>query len=229
MCKVSMPHKALRSTRLLISWAKRLAAGSHSKNPGLGPWAHAIPRDGSHRHRLVTNGRVTAPQADPSDGSWLPGLPRRRALTPCPLPGSSSFGHSVRAPPAGSGAGCAGGTHASFGRFHSRFGDRSALPRLLNSDIDVDRADFLLRDAFQCGVAYGRYDVAWLISTCTLGQTAADRWVVGWDRRKALSIVEQLLIAREALYHTAYWHKTVVSAEVMVGRFLRPYRATTDI
>ncbi len=129
MCKVSMPHKALRSTRLLISWAKRLAAGSHSKNPGLGPWAHAIPRDGSHRHRLVTNGRVTAPQADPSDGSWLPGLPRRRALTPCPLPGSSSFGHSVRAPPAGSGAGCAGGTHASFGRFHSRFGDRSALPR----------------------------------------------------------------------------------------------------
>ncbi len=100
---------------------------------------------------------------------------------------------------------------------------------MLNSDIDVDRADFLLRDAFQCGVAYGRYDVAWLISTCTLGQTAADRWVVGWDRRKALSIVEQLLIAREALYHTAYWHKTVVSAEVMVGLFLRRYRATTDI
>jgi len=102
------------------------------------------------------------------------------------------------------------------------------LPRLVSSDIDVDRADFLIRDAHQCGVAYGRYDVAWLISTCTLGQTSANRWVVGWDRRKALRIVEQLLIAREALYHTAYWHKTVVSAEVMVGLFLRCYRAKTE-
>lgn len=99
------------------------------------------------------------------------------------------------------------------------------LPRLIDSDIDVDRADFLLRDAFQCGVAYGRYDVAWLISTCTLGQTSTGQWVVGWDRRKALRIVEQLMIAREALYHTAYWHKTVVAAEVMVGLFLQRYRS----
>lgn len=102
------------------------------------------------------------------------------------------------------------------------------LPRLLDSDIDVDRADFLLRDAFQCGVAYGRYDVGWLISTCTLGVAADNRWVIGWDRRKALRIVEQLMIAREALYHTAYWHKTVVSAEAMVGLFLRRYRATSE-
>ena len=38
------------------------------------------------------------------------------------------------------------------------------LPRLLNSDVTVDRADFLRKDSHQCGVAYGGFDLNWLIS-----------------------------------------------------------------
>ncbi|MGB9455654.1 MAG: HD domain-containing protein [Bryobacteraceae bacterium] len=95
------------------------------------------------------------------------------------------------------------------------------LPRLLASDVDVDRADFLRRDTHQCGVAYGRYDLDWLISTCTVGQTDQCDLVVGFDKRKAVRVVEQFLIARRALYETVYYHKTVRIVEGMVALFLR--------
>ena len=94
------------------------------------------------------------------------------------------------------------------------------LPRLLNSDIDVDRCDFLKRDAFMSGVAYGRYDLEWLISTCTVGFHDG-RLVVGFDIRKSPRVIEQFLIARRALYDTVYYHKTVRCAEGMVSLFLQ--------
>ncbi len=95
------------------------------------------------------------------------------------------------------------------------------LPRLLASDIDVDRLDFVRRDTHQTGVAYGRYDLDWLVSTCTVGKTDNGALVIGFDTRKAIRVIEQFLIARAALYDTVYHHKTVRSAEGMVGLFLK--------
>ena len=95
------------------------------------------------------------------------------------------------------------------------------FPRLLSSDVDIDRCDFILRDAHQTGVAYGRYDLNWLVSTVTVGKAPDNRLVVGFDKRKAPRVVEQLLIARRALYDTVYFHKTVRSAEGMIGLALR--------
>jgi hypothetical protein len=95
------------------------------------------------------------------------------------------------------------------------------LPRLLHSDVDVDRCDYILRDAHQTGVAYGRCDINWLISTTTIGITPDDRLVVGFDARKGPAVIEQLLVARRALYHTVYFHKTVRAAECMIGLFLK--------
>jgi HD superfamily phosphohydrolase len=97
----------------------------------------------------------------------------------------------------------------------------SYLPGLLHGDIDADRADFLLRDTRQCGVTYGNYDLDWLISTCTVGKIRDDRLVVGFDRHKALRVVEHFLTSRRALYENVYYHKTVHCAEGMVSLFLR--------
>jgi HD superfamily phosphohydrolase len=94
------------------------------------------------------------------------------------------------------------------------------LPRLLSSDVDVDRSDFLLRDAHQTGVAYGRFDLNWLISTATVGTTSDGRLTVGFDLLKAPPVIEQFLVARRAMYHTVYLHKTVRAAEAMVSLLL---------
>jgi HD superfamily phosphohydrolase len=101
------------------------------------------------------------------------------------------------------------------------------LPRLLSSDVDVDRADFIRRDTHQTGVAYGRYDLEWLLSTATIGYRevgSQKEWVVGFDQRKSIRVVEQFLIARRALYETVYHHRTVRCAEGMVALFLRRLR-----
>lgn len=98
---------------------------------------------------------------------------------------------------------------------------------MLSSDIDVDRADFIRRDTHQTGVAYGRYDLDWLISTCNIGTLKTgipDNKVIGFDTKKAIRVVEQFLIARRALYETVYHHKTVRSAEGMMAVFLRRLR-----
>lgn len=97
------------------------------------------------------------------------------------------------------------------------------LPRLLSSDIDVDRCDFIRRDTHQTGVAYGRYDLDWLISTCGIGHMDS-HYVIGFEERKAIRVVEQFLIARQAMYETVYYHKTVRCAEGMMALFLRRLR-----
>lgn len=104
----------------------------------------------------------------------------------------------------------------------------SYLPRLLSGDIDLDRCDFILRDAHETGVAYGRYDLNWLISTATLGKTLDGNLVVGFDKRKAPRVVEQFLVARRALYDTVYFHKTVRSAEGMIGLLLKRLKEITN-
>jgi len=105
----------------------------------------------------------------------------------------------------------------------------SYLPRLLSSDVDVDRCDFILRDAHQTGVAYGRYDINWLVSTTTIGKTQDDKLVVGFDRRKAPPVIEQFLVARHALYHTVFLHKTVRAAESMIGSLLRRIKSVPEM
>jgi HD superfamily phosphohydrolase len=94
------------------------------------------------------------------------------------------------------------------------------LPTLLRSDIDVDRCDFVARDALNSGVGYGRFKLDWLISTVTIGFEQGQP-VIGFERAKSYRSVEQFLIARRALYDTVYQHKTVRSAEGMFGLLLR--------
>jgi hypothetical protein len=102
--------------------------------------------------------------------------------------------------------------------------DLPYLPRLLSGDIDVDRCDFIRRDTHHTGVAYGRYDLDWLISTCGIGRLGSGQRVIGFDERKAVRVVEQFLIARRAMYDTVYYHKTVRAAEGMMALFLRRLR-----
>lgn len=105
------------------------------------------------------------------------------------------------------------------------FVHRPYLPRLLSSDIDVDRADFIMRDAAQCGVSYGRYDLPWILSCCTLGVTESGDDVIGFDERKGLRAVEEFMLARRSMYETVYHHKTVRSGEGLFALFLRRLRA----
>lgn len=94
------------------------------------------------------------------------------------------------------------------------------MPDLLLGDVEVDRADYIRRDAFHSGAGY-RYDLDWLLSTCTVGFYQDQRIVGGFDASKAVWVVEDFLNARYNLYENLYHHRAVRSAEGMLALFLR--------
>ncbi|AEH06502.1 HD domain-containing protein [Methanothermococcus okinawensis] len=84
---------------------------------------------------------------------------------------------------------------------------------LLSGDVDADRMDYLLRDSYHTGVAYGSIDYARLIRCMVLLDDIRPKLgVLG----KGLIAVESLLIARYQMYPTVYMHPTSRIAEIML-------------
>jgi HD superfamily phosphohydrolase len=86
---------------------------------------------------------------------------------------------------------------------------RGKLGKLLSSEVDVDKMDYLVRDAYYAGVAYGVTDVERLLYSLRLegGDVVVD---IG-----GLEAAESLLISRNMMYQTVYRHHTKRIAESM--------------
>lgn len=90
------------------------------------------------------------------------------------------------------------------------------LADLVSSQLDADRFDYLLRDSLMTGVAYGLYDLEWILETLAV-DGAGDRIVV---REKGHLAVVAYLQARHHMYQQVYFHKTVRAADVMLKALL---------
>jgi uncharacterized protein len=97
---------------------------------------------------------------------------------------------------------------------------RSPLQGLISGSIDLDKIDYLSRDARMCGVPYGTVDVDRLLSSLTLVEVAPGRYEVG-VQEKGVSALESLLFAKYQMYRNVYWHHAVRSATCMFKRAVR--------
>lgn len=109
------------------------------------------------------------------------------------------------------------------------------LARAVSGTFDVDRCDYLLRDAHATGVRYGEYDLPWLLST--LRFTEATQEAPGVDEEgdegssgddgsgapglaidgsKGLSAIESFILARLFMFQQVYFHKSTRAAEWMI-------------
>ncbi|HTE45883.1 MAG TPA: HD domain-containing protein [Gemmatimonadaceae bacterium] len=96
----------------------------------------------------------------------------------------------------------------------------SPLQGLISGSIDLDKLDYLRRDAFMCGVSYGEIDVDRLINALTLlRDPETDLPQVGMIE-KGLSALESLLFAKYQMYRNVYWHHAVRSATAMYKRLV---------
>ena len=96
----------------------------------------------------------------------------------------------------------------------------SPLQGLISGSLDLDKIDYLSRDARMCGVPYGTVDVDRLLSTLTLVVTEQGRFEVG-VQEKGVSALESLLFAKYQMYRNVYWHHAVRSATCMFKRAVR--------
>jgi HD superfamily phosphohydrolase len=94
----------------------------------------------------------------------------------------------------------------------------SPLQGLISGSLDLDKLDYLRRDAFMCGVPYGEIDVDRLLNAIAVVRDPDTRAPTIGVAEKALSALESLLFAKYQMYRNVYWHHTVRSATAMYKR-----------
>lgn len=92
--------------------------------------------------------------------------------------------------------------------------------KLLSSQMDVDRIDYLMRDSLLTGADYGNFDLEWFLNCITVGKVHGDI-EIGINYNKGLMIAEEFILARRYMYHQVYYHKTTRSAEMIVRKIFQ--------
>ena len=105
----------------------------------------------------------------------------------------------------------------------------SPLQGLVSGSLDLDKIEYLKRDALMCGVPYGEIDVDRLLNSLVLvDEPRTARRVVG-VLEKGLSALESLLFAKYQMYRNVYWHHAVRSATAMYKRLVDEALAAGDV
>jgi len=93
------------------------------------------------------------------------------------------------------------------------------LSKLIHSSLDMDRLDYLLRDARAAGVPYGEIDLNYLLNSIRISPNGT----LGVDE-KALAAAEHFLLARVFMHRVVYYHKTTYGFEEACRQLLRRAR-----
>jgi HD superfamily phosphohydrolase len=95
------------------------------------------------------------------------------------------------------------------------------LKRAVSGTLDVDRCDYLLRDAHATGVRYGIFDLDWLFRSLRFAPTEQGKAPgLAIDGAKGLPAIEAFILARLFMFQQVYLHKATRSAEWMIRKVL---------
>ncbi len=87
---------------------------------------------------------------------------------------------------------------------------------VISSQIDADRMDYLLRDAYYTGVSYGQFDMERILRVM---RPTEDEIVI---KSTGMHAVEDYIMSRYQMYWQVYFHPVTRSAEVILTKiFLR--------
>jgi len=96
------------------------------------------------------------------------------------------------------------------------------LAKSVSGTFDVDRCDYLLRDAHATGVRYGVFDLDWLLRSLCFAPapSPSEAPSLAVDGAKGLPAIEAFLVARLFMFQQVYLHKATRSAEWMIRAIL---------
>lgn len=97
----------------------------------------------------------------------------------------------------------------------------SPLQGLVSGSLDLDKIEYLTRDAHYCGVPYGDIDVDRLLDSLrVLPDQETGRLEIG-VAESGLSALESLLFAKYQMFRNVYWHHGVRAASATFQRLVR--------
>jgi uncharacterized protein len=85
---------------------------------------------------------------------------------------------------------------------------------MISSQIDADRMDYLLRDAYFTGVSYGQFDIERILRVM---RPMDDQVVI---KMSGMHAVEDYIMSRYQMYWQVYFHPVTRSAEVILSKIL---------
>lgn len=96
------------------------------------------------------------------------------------------------------------------------------LAHTVSGMFDVDRCDYLLRDALFTGVTYGHYDLDWLLRSLCFDQTESETAspALAVDGAKGIPAIESFVQARLFMFQQVYFHKASRASERLLTRIL---------
>ena len=107
-------------------------------------------------------------------------------------------------------------------RIHALIRGQSSSPLqgLISGSLDLDKIEYLKRDALMCGVPYGEIDVDRLLHSLAIVEDPAKGRLSIAILEKGLAALESLLFAKYQMYRNVYWHHAVRSATAMYKRLV---------
>lgn len=100
------------------------------------------------------------------------------------------------------------------------------LAHAVSGTFDVDRCDYLLRDAHFTGVSYGKYDLDWLLRSFCLAppREPGGAPTLAIDGTKGLPAIESFTLARLFMFQQVYFHKASRASDWLLSRILARVR-----
>jgi len=95
---------------------------------------------------------------------------------------------------------------------------RTILSQMVSSEMDVDRMDYLERDAYFCGTNYGKVELAWLLNNLTYHPKEGQLHLA--LNRRALYTFDDFLLARHHMHLMVYFHHKSIIYEELLYRYL---------
>ncbi|MGH7466521.1 MAG: HD domain-containing protein [Longimicrobiales bacterium] len=94
------------------------------------------------------------------------------------------------------------------------------LQGLVSGSLDLDKIEYLKRDARFCGVPYGDVDVDRLLHSLLVVEDPHKGKLEVGVHEKGMAALESLLFAKYQMFRNVYWHHAVRAATVMYKRIV---------
>lgn len=95
------------------------------------------------------------------------------------------------------------------------------VSHMVSSQLDCDRMDYLLRDSYMTGTAYGMFALQRILSSLEINEIDDRIEVVG---EKGQAAVEDYLFARYSMYAQVYYHRKNLAARALLSKLIKRAR-----
>jgi HD superfamily phosphohydrolase len=96
------------------------------------------------------------------------------------------------------------------------------VQEIISSQFDVDRTDYLLRDAYMSGVRYSSFDWKWLFQNMLIAEIKLqNRDGIVFDGNRDIHALESFVVSRYHMYEQVYFHKTTRGFEGVVNAIFK--------